>query len=279
MQFTQTVKKPTLDRPPEVTTSCPSKTVCELRVWIATNAAATWVRGKSLSPAELVEGFNLVRTICTESPQLHDTANQCYTLYLDYCRGICGQFGDGKERRSALSALKLIFLYLDWHFCNTENVPEMERTKQPTSLKLCAGQDLQKSAAAIENDALWIPDYQAAPAPAAALAPAGNELPAKKQFLDVDVEFSEVYGFKPEPDFSGRFCSLSPSEREITATVVVPATKRFIAAEISAVCRKSTLTNYARHRLLAVLQERANCVTQPAEPEQVPNTEKNPEKP
>ena len=38
----------------------------------------------------------------------------------------------------------------------------MVRTKQPTS-KLCAGQDLKTSAAAICDDARWIPDYQAAP--------------------------------------------------------------------------------------------------------------------
>merc|ERR1712166_926767 len=144
----------------------------ELKAWVATKADR-WVDGEALSPAELSEGHALVYKICTESSQPKDAENQCYTLYLDYCRGIAGQFGEGKARRAATQALKGIFKYLDQHFCSTKDRPGMVRTKQPTS-KLCAGQDLKTSAAAICDDARWIPDYQAAPASEAApVAPAG----------------------------------------------------------------------------------------------------------
>merc|ERR1711865_133748 len=144
----------------------------ELKAWVATKADR-WVDGEALSPAELSEGHALVYKICTESSQPKDAENQCYTLYLDYCRGIAGQFGEGKARRAATQALKGIFKYLDQHFTGTKDRPGMVRTKQPTS-KLCAGQDLKTSAAAICDDARWIPDYQAAPASEAApVAPAG----------------------------------------------------------------------------------------------------------
>merc|ERR1711865_1157842 len=136
----------------------------ELKAWVATKSTK-FVDGEALTPAELSEGHALVYKICTESSQPKDAENQCYTLYLDYCRGIVGQFEEGKQRRAATQALKGIFKYLDQHFCNTKDRPGMVRTKQPTS-KLCAGQDLKTSAAAIADDAMWIPDYQAAPSPA-----------------------------------------------------------------------------------------------------------------
>merc|ERR1711865_1020334 len=144
----------------------------DLKAWVATKSDK-WVSGESLTPAEMSEGHALVYKICTESSQPKDAENQCYTLYLDYCRGIAGQFEEGKQRRAATQALKGIFKYLDQHFCSTKDRPGMVRTKQPTS-KLCAGQDLKTSAAAICDDARWIPDYQAAPASEAApVAPAG----------------------------------------------------------------------------------------------------------
>merc|ERR1712086_800912 len=134
----------------------------ELKAWVATKADR-WVDGEALTPAELSEGHALVYKICTESSQPKDAENQCYTLFLDYCRGICGQFPEGKERRTALQALKTVFKYLDQHFTNTKDRPGMVRGKQPTS-KLCAGQGLKASAASIAADPLWIPDYQSAPA-------------------------------------------------------------------------------------------------------------------
>merc|ERR1711957_621993 len=144
----------------------------ELKAWVATKSTK-FVDGEALTPSELSEGHALVYKICTESSQPKDAENQCYTLYLDYCRGIVGQFEEGKQRRAATQALKGIFKYLDQHFCNTKDRPGMVRTKQPTS-KLCAGQDLKTSAVAIADDARWIPDYQAAPASEAApVAPAG----------------------------------------------------------------------------------------------------------
>merc|ERR1712086_752406 len=136
----------------------------DLKGWVAVQATK-WVSGVAITPAEMSEGHALVYKICTESSQPKDAENQCYTLYLDYCRGIAGQFGEGKARRAATQALKGIFKYLDQHFCNTKDRPGMVRTKQPTS-KLCAGQDLKTSAAAIADDVMWIRDYQAAPAAA-----------------------------------------------------------------------------------------------------------------
>ena len=145
----------------------------DLKGWIA-GQSDKWVDGVPITPAELSEGHALVYKICTESSQPKDAENQCYTLYLDYCRGICGEFGEGKERRTAFQALKGIFKYLDQHFTGVKDRPGMVRSKQPTS-KLCAGQNLSSSAREIAADANWIPDYQAAPASASAapVAPAG----------------------------------------------------------------------------------------------------------
>jgi len=140
----------------------------DLKGWVAVQATK-WVSGVAITPAEMSEGHALVYKICTESSQPKDAENQCYTLYLDYCRGICGEFGEGKERRTAFQALKAIFKYLDQHFTGSKDRPGMVRSKQPTS-KLCAGQNLSSSAREIAADANWIPDYQAAPAPASAAA-------------------------------------------------------------------------------------------------------------
>merc|ERR1712166_207280 len=146
--------------------------IADLKGWLAEKAIA-WTSGAKPTVTDYSEGHALVYKICTESTQPKDAENQCYMLYLDYCRGIAGQFEEGKQRRAATQALKGIFKYLDQHFCNTKDRPGMVRTKQPTS-KLCAGQDLKTSAAAIADDAMWIPDYQAAPASEAApVAPAG----------------------------------------------------------------------------------------------------------
>jgi len=140
--------------------------IADLTAWLGEKAVA-WTSGAAITPSEISEGHALVYKICTESSQPKDAENQCYTLFLDYCRGICGQFPEGKERRTALQALKTVFKYLDQHFTSTKDRPGMVRGKQPTS-KLCAGQDLKASAASIAADPLWIPDYQSAPAPAPA---------------------------------------------------------------------------------------------------------------
>merc|ERR1711865_1369839 len=140
----------------------------DLKAWVATKSDK-WVSGETMTPAEVSEGHALVYKICTDSTQPKDAENQCYTLYLDYCRGICGQFQD-KERRTALQALKTVFKYLDQHFTCVKDRPGMVRGKQPTS-KLCAGQDLKTSALAIAADLEWIPDYQSAAAARAAPAP------------------------------------------------------------------------------------------------------------
>ena len=139
--------------------------IADLKAWVAEKALA-WTQGESITPAEASEGHALVYKICTESSQPKDAENQCYTLYLDYCRGIYGQFS-GKEARTAIRALQTVFKYLDQHFTNTKDRPGMVRGKQPTS-KLFSGQDLKTAAAAIEADPLWIPDYQTPPAPALA---------------------------------------------------------------------------------------------------------------
>ena len=153
----------------------------DLKAWMA-ETAQKWVEGESITPAEAAEGHALVYKICTESSQPKDAENQCYTLYLDYCRGICGQFS-GKERRTSLRALQTVFKYLDQHFTNVKDRPGMVRGKQPTS-KLCAGQDLKTAAAAIEADPLWIPDYQT-PAPAPAPVPAPAPAPAAEASIIV----------------------------------------------------------------------------------------------
>merc|ERR1712086_130320 len=163
----------------------------DLKGWVAVQATK-WVSGVAITPAEMSEGHALVYKICTESSQPKDAENQCYTLYLDYCRGICGEFGEGKERRTAFQALKAIFKYLDQHFTGSKDRPGMVRSKQPTS-KLCAGQNLSSSAREIAADANWIPDYQAAPAAAAPVQPAA-QLPLSVVSRHSDFLNQPLYG-------------------------------------------------------------------------------------
>jgi len=144
--------------------------IADLACWLP-EKALLWTKGEAVTPAEVSEGHALVYKICTGSSQPKDAENQCYMLFLDYVRGICGQFV-GRDRKTALQALRSVFKYLDQHFTNVQNRQGMTRSKLPTS-KLCAGQDLKTAAKAIEADPLWIPDYQVMPAPAApAPAPA-----------------------------------------------------------------------------------------------------------
>ena len=125
--------------------------IAELRTLITTKLrtpkAIVRTSGAAITPAEVSEGHALVYKICTESSQPKDAENQCYTLFLDYCRGICGQFPEGKERRTALQALKAVFKYLD-------------QLKQTSSSK--QKQDLKTSAAHIAADPLWTPVCQSA---------------------------------------------------------------------------------------------------------------------
>lgn len=131
--------------------------ISDLRAWMSERANG-WIKGVAITPAEACEGNELVHRICTDSTQTKDAENQCYTLYLDYCRGINAQFA-GHHANTAITALQKVFRYLDQHFTNTQDDPQMVRSKQPSSL-LCAGQDLKSAAIAIQNDPMWIPDYQ-----------------------------------------------------------------------------------------------------------------------
>ena len=135
--------------------------ITRLKAWMA-NIADRWICKARTTPSELSKGHALVYEICTQARQPKDAENQCYMLYLDYCRGICGQL-EGPQKRAALQALKTIFKYVDQHFTRSKDGPQVVRTKLPTS-KLCAGQDLKTAANAIAADPLWIPDYQASPA-------------------------------------------------------------------------------------------------------------------
>merc|ERR1711865_564807 len=192
----------------------------DLKAWVATKSDK-WVSGESLTPAEMSEGHALVYKICTKSSQPKDAENQCYTLYLDYCRGICGQF-DGKERRTAFTALKGIFKYLDQHFTNSKDRPGMVRSKQPPS-KLCAGQDLKTSADAITADDCWIPDYQAAPvveaAPAAPAVPVEAAAPVEAQTAQGDS--TAVADSSPPSHFAGFYNHPPPREFVPMPTLVV----------------------------------------------------------
>jgi hypothetical protein len=154
--------------------------ISELNKWVGCKATQ-WAIGQASGPRELSYGHGLVHTICTQSGTQKHAENQCYTMYLDYCRGICGQFKD-KEQRQALRALQSVFKYLDEHFTNTKDRSQMIRTKNPSSDKLCATQNLKAAAAQIFADPLWIPDYQAAQAaPKRRTAPA--QAPKKKAVL------------------------------------------------------------------------------------------------
>ena len=104
---------------------CIRDSIADLQQWIA-ERARVWVEGEVFTPAEISEGHALVYKICTESSQPKDAENQCYTLYLDYCRGIYGQFS-GKEAKTAIKALQTVFKYLDQHFTNTKERPGMVR--------------------------------------------------------------------------------------------------------------------------------------------------------
>jgi hypothetical protein len=154
--------------------------ISELNKWVGCKVAQ-WAIGQANGPRELSYGHGLVHTICTQSSTQKHAENQCYTMYLDYCRGICGQFKD-KEQRQALRALQSVFKYLDEHFTNTKDRSQTIRTKNPSSDKLCATQNLKAAAAQIFADPLWIPDYQAAQAaPKRRTAPA--QAPKKKAVL------------------------------------------------------------------------------------------------
>jgi len=140
--------------------------IADLHGWLAGHAN-TWVTDEGLSAESLSEGQALVYNICTASSQTKDAENQCYILFLDCCRGIRDQFTGGAQK-TAMCQLISVFEFLDQQFTNTKNTPGMVRGKQSTS-KICAGQDLQTSAANIATDPLWIPDYEVAPGPATLL--------------------------------------------------------------------------------------------------------------
>eukprot|EP00657_Telonema_sp_P-1_P012953 TRINITY_DN988_c0_g1_i3.p1 TRINITY_DN988_c0_g1~~TRINITY_DN988_c0_g1_i3.p1 ORF type:complete len:418 (+),score=108.74 TRINITY_DN988_c0_g1_i3:94-1347(+) len=104
-----------------------SDEIRELKAWVA-EKAPQWTEIDGFPPVDASQGHTLVYKICTESSQPKDAENQCYTLYLDYCRGIQGEY-TGKQASRATKALQTVFRYLDQHFTSTMNYKHMKHTK------------------------------------------------------------------------------------------------------------------------------------------------------
>ena len=150
-----------------------SSNIDDLKAWLA-----SWVRTPHWNHGHMTElshGPVLVQKICTESSEPTNAKHHCYLLYLDYCRGICGQFAP-QDRGNPLELLQTVFGYLDIAYTN-QDVPydyqgTFSMTKKPTD-RLAAGQGLAFAANAIAGNPFWIPCYisLSAPDPDGQLAP------------------------------------------------------------------------------------------------------------
>jgi hypothetical protein len=124
-----------------------------------------WASGETVSVEILLNGYEGVREICTNNG-CFDTYNSLFIIFLDYCRGISGEFGHdsfSSRKKLYLWELRNIFSILDTCFTNTKNDIDMIRTTKVPKNKLCKNQSLEECIKNIEKDPFWIPDYQLKP--------------------------------------------------------------------------------------------------------------------